>query len=154
MSRQEQKVKEGIAPFLDEGEEALAAIIARPRGWTQSHQGLIPMQLGLSKQAKSREAADTSGFALASPMSLVVTQRRLLSFSIGSPIGLGMGGDVKELVGAVGLEEVDSIESKRLLAGKVVKLKVRGGDEIKLEVNAAADVKGLIEAFEASRATA
>jgi hypothetical protein len=29
MSRQEQKVKEGIAPMLDEGEQVLAAIIAR-----------------------------------------------------------------------------------------------------------------------------
>jgi len=87
-------------------------------------------------------------------MALVITERRLLSFSIGSPIGLGAGGAVKELVGAVGLDEVDSIASKRLLAGKVVKLTIRGGDEIKLEANAAADVKGLIEAFEASRATA
>jgi hypothetical protein len=34
-----------------------------------------------------------------------------------------------------------------------VKLRVRGGDETKLEVNAAADVKGLIAAFEGSRAT-
>jgi phosphatidate phosphatase APP1 len=81
MSKQEQKVKEGIAPMLGEGEEVLAAMIARPRGWTQTH-------------------------------------------------------------------------AKRLLARKVVKLRVRGGDEIKLEVNAAADVKGLIAAFEASRATA
>ena len=129
MSKQEQKVKDGVAPFLEEGEEALAAIIARPRGWTQTHAGSI--HLGANQQGKSRSAADEAGFPLASPMALVVTQRRLLSFSIGSPIGLGKGGDVKELVGAVGLEEVDSID-----------------------VNAAADVKGLIAAFEGSRTTA
>jgi len=35
-----------------------------------------------------------------------------------------------------------------------VKLRIRGGDEIKLEVNAAADVKGLIAAFEGLRAPA
>jgi hypothetical protein len=152
MSKQEQKVKDGVTAFLDEGEEALAAIIARPRGWTQTHAGSI--QLGAHQQGKSRSAADEARFPLASPMALVVTQRRLLSFSIGSPIGLGLGGEVKELVGAVALEEVDSIEFKRLLAGKVVKLQIRGGDEIKLEVNAAADVKGLIAAFEATRAPA
>ena len=112
------------------------------------------LHLGAHQQGSSTGAAQSSGFALASPMALVVTQRRLLSFSIGSPIGLGMGGEVKELVGAVGLEEVDSLDFKRLLAGKVVKLQIRGGDEIKLEVNAAADVKGLIAAFEGSRATA
>jgi len=55
---------------------------------------------------------------------------------------------------AVADVKVDSIESKRLLAGKIVKLRIRGGDEIKLEVNAAGDVKGLIAAFEGSRATA
>jgi hypothetical protein len=152
MSKQEQKVKEGTAPMLDEGEQVLAAIFARPRGWTQSHAGSL--QLGASQQGKSRHAAADSGFPLASPMSLVLTNRRLLSVSIGSPIGMGKGGEVKEIVGSAALDEVDSIESKRLLAGKIVKLRVRGGDEIKLEANAAADVKGLIEAFEGSRATA
>jgi hypothetical protein len=152
MSKQEQKLKDGVAPFLEEGEEALAAIIARPRGWTQAMAGSL--HLGAHQQGKAHAAGAESGFQLASPMALVVTQRRLLSFSIGSPIGLGKGGEVKELVGAVGLEEVDSIDFKRLLAGKVVKLQVRGGEEIKLEVNAAADVKGLIAAFEGSRATA
>jgi hypothetical protein len=39
-----------------------------------------------------------------SPMALVLTNRRLLSFEISSPIGLGMGGDVKQLIGAAGLE--------------------------------------------------
>jgi hypothetical protein len=152
MSKQERKVMEGVAPFLEEGEEAQAAIIARPRGWTQTHAGSI--HIGAGQQGRSRAAADEAGFPLASPMALVVTDRRLLSLSIGSPIGLGMGGEVKELVGAVGLDQVDAIEFKRLLAGKVVKLRIGGGDEIKLEVNAAADVKGLIEAFEGSRATA
>src|SRR5215207_10608343 len=149
MSRQEQKVKDGVAPFLEEGETVRAAIVARPRGWTQAMAGSL--HLGAHQQGASIHAAADSGFRLASPMALVITERRLLSFSIGSPIGLGAGGAVKELVGAVGLDEVDSIASKRLLAGKVVKLTIRGGDEIKLEANAAADVKGLIEAFEASR---
>jgi hypothetical protein len=111
------------------------------------------IHLGTHQQGGAREAATNSGFPLASPMALVLTNRRLLSFEISSPIGLGMGGDVKQLIGAAGLEEVDSIDSKRLLAGKIVKLRVRGGDEIKLEVNAAADVKGLIAACEGSRAT-
>jgi hypothetical protein len=152
MSRQEQKVMDGVTPFLQDGEEALAAVVARPRGWTQTHAGSI--HLGTHQQGASRAAAVESGFPLASPMALVVTQRRLLSFSIGSPVGLGIGGEVKELAGGVSLGEVDSIEFKRLLAGKVVKLKIRGGEEIKLEVNAAADVKGLIAAFEGSRTTA
>src|SRR5262249_1150933 len=141
-----------MPPLLEEGEEVLAAIIARPRGWGQTHAGSI--HIGSHQQGKSRGAAVESGFPLASPMSLVLTNRRLLSGKIGSPIGMGVGGEVKEVVGSAPLDEVNSIEFTRLLIGKVVKLRIRGGDEIKLEVNGAADVKGLIAAFEASRATA
>src|SRR3954452_6567321 len=110
MSKQEQKVKEGIAPMLDDGEEVVAAIIARPRGWGQTHAGA--MQLGIHQQTKSRDAAGAAGFELASPMALVLTNRRLLSVKIGSPIGMGIGGEVKEIVGAARLDEVDAIESK------------------------------------------
>jgi len=63
MSKQEQKVKEGIAPMLDEGEEVLAAIIARPRGWTQTHAGSI--HIGANQQGRSRGAAADSAFPLA-----------------------------------------------------------------------------------------
>jgi hypothetical protein len=151
MNKQEQKVKEQVGPLLEDGEELLAAVIARPRGWTQSHAGSL--HIGAHQQGKSRSAGREAGFPLASPMSLAVTDRRLLSISIGSPIGLGKGGNVKEIVGAVALAEVDSIESKRLLAGKVLKLHVNG-EEIKLEVNAAADVKGLIAALEGAKSAA
>jgi hypothetical protein len=148
MNRQEQKIKDQAGSLLEEGEELLAAVIARPRGWTQTHAGSL--HLGANQQGKSRSAAAEAGFPLASPMALAVTDRRLLSISISSPIGLGKGGDVKELVGAVPVAEVDSIEIKRLLAGKVLKLHIHG-EEIKLEVNAAADAKGLIAALEGSK---
>jgi hypothetical protein len=72
---------------------------------------------------------------------------------IGSPLGLGAGGEVKELVSAAPLAEVDSIASKRLLLGKVVTVTVRGVP-IKLEVNAAAGVGPLIEAFDRAKAGA
>jgi len=39
MSKHEQKIKEGAKPFLEEGEEILAAFVARPRGWTQAAAG-------------------------------------------------------------------------------------------------------------------
>jgi len=37
MARAEAKIKDGAAPFLEPGEEVLAAMVARPRGWTQSN---------------------------------------------------------------------------------------------------------------------
>lgn len=158
MSRYESKIKEGAAPFLEPGEEVAAAIVVRPRGWTQSAAGHagpggVAAQIGGSKQARNIAAADEAGFEITSPMALAVTDRRLLSLRIGSPIGLGIGGKVKELVGAVPVAEVDSMEVKRLALGKTVTITIRG-TEFALEANAAADVNGLVESFERARAAA
>lgn len=100
---------------------------------------------------RANEGAAGAGFALASPMALAVTQRRLLSLRIGSPIGLGIGGAVKELAGAAHLSEVDAIEVRSLGLGKTVTVTI-GGRPFVLEANAAAHAKGLVAAFERVRA--
>jgi hypothetical protein len=161
MARAEAKIMEGAAPFLEQGEEVLAGIVARPRGWTQSSAsagggavaGIVGGTIGGKKQQKNIEAAQESGFEITSPMALAVTDRRLLCFKISSPIGLGIGGDVKELVSAAPLSEVDSIELKRLGVGKTVTVTVRGTPFV-LEVGAGANAKGVAEAFERAQATA
>ena len=150
-SKQEQKVREGARQFLEDGEEIVATIIARPRGWTQQMAG--SMVLGSSQQSKVRAAAEQAGVELASPMAVAITQRRLLTLELGSTVGFGAGGAVKKLLSSVPIAEVDSIELKRLALGKVVKLKIRGS-EIKLETNAMADAKGLVEALERARGVA
>ena len=63
-----------------------------------------------------------------------------------------MGGEVKELAGDAPLDAVDSIEVKRLLMGKVVKVTVRGS-EFKLE-SKAGPAKQFAAAFEQARAGA
>ena len=154
MARFETKIKEGAAPFLEPGEEVLAAFVARPRGWTQAAAspgggavaGVIGGALGGKKQQQNVAAAQEAGFELASPMALAITEQRLLSIEIGAPIGLGIGGKVKGLVSAAPLGEVDSIESKRLAAGKTVTVTVRGVP-FTLEAGAGANVKGVEEAF-------
>ncbi len=145
----EDKIREGVQPFLDDGEDVLAAFVARPRGWTQQMAG--SMVLGGSQQAKALDGADQAGFALASPMALAITQKRLLSLSMGAQAGMGIGGGVKDLVGQAPLGEVDSLKVKRLLLGKVVEITVRG-QSFKLEVGAGANTKGVVEAFESARA--
>jgi hypothetical protein len=157
-SRHEDKIKEGARAFLADGEEVLSAIVARPRGWTQSMAGHagpgnIAAGLGARKKQRHEAAADDAGFALASPMALAVTGSRLLSIEIGSPIGLGIGGKVKQLVGEAPLADVDSIEVKRLAVGKTVTVTVRG-TPFTLETNAAGDAKGLVAAFERAKAGA
>ena len=161
MARAEAKIKEGAAPYLEQGEEVLAAIVARPRGWTQSSAspgggaaaGLIGGAIGGKKQQQNVAAAEDSGFEITSPMALAVTDRRLICFQISNPVGLGIGGDVKELVSAAPLSEVDSIEVKRLAVGKTVTVTVRGTPFV-LEVGAGANAKGVAEEFERAKAPA
>jgi hypothetical protein len=140
----EDKIREGAAPFLESGEEVLAAFVARPRGWTQQMAG--SRSLGGSQVAQAGAAAADAGFALASPMALAITPRRLLSFSMGAQVGMGVGGGVKELVGQAPLSDVDAVNVKRLLLGKVVEITVRGAS-FKLEAGAGANVKGVADAF-------
>ena len=161
MARSEAKIQEGAAPFLEQGEEVLAAIVARPRGWTQAGASagggvaaaLIGGALGRKKQQQSVDAARQSGFELASPMALAVTQRRLLSLKVTAPAGLGVGMKVEELVSAVPVGEVDSIEVKRLPVGKTVTVTVRGVPFV-LEAGAGADAKGVAAALERAKAAA
>jgi hypothetical protein len=161
MARAEAKIKDGAAPYLEEGEEVLAAMVARPRGWTQSTAspgggavaGLVGGTLGGKQQQQNVGAAEEAGFEITSPMALAVTNRRLLSLKISSPVGLGIGGDVKELVSSAPLSEVDSIERGRLAVGKTVTVTVRGTPFV-LEVGAGANAKGVAEAFEQAKAPA
>ena len=160
MARYETKIKEGAAPFLEQGEEVVAAVMARPRGWTQAGAsagggavaGIIGGHIGGKKQQEQVTAAEDAGFELASPMALAVTQRRLLSLKVGALIGMGMGGKVEGLVSAAPLSEVDSIEVKRLAAGKTITVTVRGVPFV-LEVGAGANAKGVAEAFESAKAS-
>jgi len=149
--KSEEKIREGAKPFMEEGESVLAAFVARPRGWTQQNAGV--RAVGGSQMAKAAAGADAAGFELASPMALAITDRRLLSFALGATPGMGMGGQVKELAGEAPLDAVDSIEVKRLLMGKVVKVTIRG-NEFKLEAGAGANAKGVVEAFEQRRGAA
>src|SRR2546423_1160743 len=153
-SKQEKKVSEEMGPFLEEGEEVRAVLIARPRGWTQATAGSrtlgVGTAIGRHAQQKARGGAEDAGIQLASPGAIVLTQKRLLTVQTGQALGLGAGGSVKEVLSAVPITEVDSIKVKRLLLGYVVTLKVRGS-EFKLEANAAAGAKPMAEAFERAR---
>jgi hypothetical protein len=150
----EDKIKEQAEPYLEPGERVLAAFIAQPRGANMARAGgLAPSAIGGRKVKEARRAAEASGLQLARPMALALTDRRLVVLKISPPIAMGKGGDVKELVSAVPLTDVDSIEIKRLLVGKVVLVTV-GGAAVKLEAGAGANAKGLAEEFARARALA
>ena len=86
-------------------------------------------------------------------MALAVTSRRLLSFKVTAPVGMGIGMKVQELVSAVPIGEVGSIEVKRLAMGSTVTVTVRGAPFV-LEVGAGANAKGVAEALDQAKAAA
>lgn len=132
----------------------LAAFITQPRGATMAKAGGgVPGAIGGRKLKQEGAVAERAGLQLASPMALALTEGRLIVFKVSAPLALGKGGDVKELVSAVPLSDVESIEVKRLLVGKVVHLTV-AGSSFKLEAGGGANVKGLAEEFERAKARA
>jgi hypothetical protein len=148
----EDKIKEQAKPYLEPGEHVLAAFITQPRGTNVAMAGgLAPAAIGGRKVKEARSAAEAGGFQVTRPMALALTESRLVVFKVSQPIAMGKGGDVKDLVSAVPLSDVDSIEVKRLLVGKVVVVTV-GGAAVKLEAGAGANVKGLAEGFARARA--
>jgi hypothetical protein len=64
---------------------------------------------------------------------------------------MGKPKSVKELVSAVPVSEVESIQVKRLLVGKTMTVSANGA-EAKLEVGSGQDAKGLAEQFERVKA--
>ena len=123
----EDKIKQQAQPYLEAGEQVIAGFIAQPRGATTAgYGGLGPGSVGGMKISRQNRAAQDAGLKLAIPMALAVTNSRLLVFRTSKPIAMGKGGDVKDLISAVPLDDVDSIETKRLLVGTIVIVTVRG----------------------------
>ena len=148
----EDKIKEQARPYLEAGEQVLAAVIARPRGATTAGVGGLGAGAIGSKVARQNRAADGAGLQLANPMALALTGSRLVVLAISAPVALGKGGDVQDLVSSAPLAEVESIEVKRLLVGKTVTVTVRGAS-IRLEVGSGGDAKGVSEQFARAKRT-
>ena len=129
-------------------------MIARTRGASMASAGNIAGNaIGGRKVVQQRRAAEDAGLKLTSPMALVMTGHRLLVLKISPIIGMGKGGDVKELVSHVPVADVDSIQIKRLLVGKVVTVTVRG-TPVKLEAGATGDAKGMADGLARAKSAA
>lgn len=150
-SAYERKFAEGVREYLESGETVLASCIAQARGY--SRVVITGASLGRGELAQSTGAAAAGELLVANPMALVLTDRRLLTVRISSPIGLGIGGKVKEVLTSIPLSEIDSIEVRRIALRQNISLKIRGV-EVPLETNAKANAKGVAEEFERARISA
>jgi hypothetical protein len=147
------QLKEEARPFLEHGEEIVASIVAQPRGTSNSKVGgVAPQAIGSAWAGKSKQGAEAAGLTLTRPMALALSDRRLIVFGIETN-AMGKPKAVKELVSAVPVGEVESIQVKRLLVGKTLTVSANGA-QAKLEVPAGQDAKGLAEQFERVKAGA
>ena len=149
MSKQEQKVIDGVRPLLDAGEEPLVAVVAQPKGTMKgtvggSVLGNAGEAMGGRERREAGEAAEAADLVLSTPCALVLTSRRLLTVKIGAPIGLGLGGKVKEVLSAVLLSEVDGLDVKKIAMRQNITLRARG-QTVELEANAAASANEFAE---------
>ena len=150
--KQGRKIADGAEAYLEPGERVLTALVAQARGATTAKVGgnLIANELGARKAGKNAATAEEVGLIVRSPMGLVLTDRRLLTFGISTPWGLGLGGAVKELLSEVPVEELEHIDVKRLAVGRRITLGLRG-HEFKLETGAGGEADALAEHFEELR---
>jgi hypothetical protein len=148
-SAHEKKFSEGVQPFLNDGERVLASCIAQAKGF--SRMMVSGLDLGKREVGRASAAAEAGEVKVANPMALVLTDRRLLTVRISSPIGFGIGGNVKELLSAISLDDVDSIQVKKIALRQNITITVRGV-EIPLETNAKANAGGLADEFARTKA--
>jgi hypothetical protein len=86
-------------------------------------------------------------------MVVALTQRRLLTLKIGTPLELGIGGHVKELLSAVPIDDVDSIAVTRLALGYTITLTVRGHRD-QARANVAAGARAFAATVDCARTAA
>jgi len=150
-SRYEDKFKAGAQQYLDAGEQVITAFIAQPRGSGQAMSGnLIAGEIGGRQARKARASGEATGLIVSRPMALAVTPRHVLTLKISSPF-LGRGGEVKELLSKVPIEDVDGVRVRRFGLAKRITVTV-GGQNVELEGNVGATE--FADAFERAKAAA
>ena len=133
MADQLEQMRQYARTFLEADEQLVAVMTASPRGKnTAIAAGGVGSMIGSKMVQGQVKNAAAAGLRVESQMALVLTQRRLLTVKVGFTLG-GTINAVKEVLSAIALAEVDSIEAKRFGLGGVLTIAPRGGQPIKLE---------------------
>lgn len=146
MSDNQDKIVEGVLPLLESGEVVRATLQAQPRGHTTAVAGGgVAGMIGQAKTGRVHKAGEEAGIRVASPMGLVLTDRRLLTLAISTSLAMGKPTGVKEIMSAIPISEVDSVQAKRFGLAGVLVISAHGS-EVKLETKVA-PAKAFAEAF-------
>jgi hypothetical protein len=131
------RIAEGVRPFLEEGESVMATLSASPRGHTTAvAAGGVGSLIGQGKVGRVHKAAGEAGIRVASPMGLVLTDRRLLTLAISTSMAMGKPTGVKEVMSAIPLADVESVVAKRFGLAGILVIAAHGA-EVKLETKVA-----------------
>jgi hypothetical protein len=142
-------MKKSVEPYLEPGEELLNVVIVQGKGMTKAllAGGAIGASvIGARRDRKAGESAG-GGVELASKMGIAITARRLLIFKAGGAMTLS----AKELLSAVPIADVDSIEVGKAVMTKPVTITVRG-ESFQVEAPKAVNTKDFVSAFEQAKA--
>jgi len=146
MADQLEQIRQYAVAFVDDGEELVAALTASPRGRnTATAAGGVGSMIGSKMVSGQVGRAKAAGLRIESNMALLLTQRRLLTVKVGFSVGGTITG-VKELLSAVGLGDIESMEAKRFGLGGLLIITPRGGQPIKLECRVGR-AREFVEAF-------
>jgi hypothetical protein len=136
VANHEEAIRAGAPPFLEPGEEILAAIVASPRGSTTAAMGGAAGIIGGTKAGSHVKGAGEGGLVVERNTGLVLTPTRLVTLRLKISM-TGSVKEVKELLGTLPLSEVTSFEVSRMGAAGVMKVAANGA-EFKLEAKGGA----------------
>jgi hypothetical protein len=143
-------MKKSIEPYMDSGEELLNVMIVQGKGMTKALVGggaIGAAAVGALRDRKAKdEPAATGAIELSSKMGLAITSQRLLVFKAGGAMTLS----AKELLSAVPIADVESVEIGKGMMTKPITLTVRG-EQFQVEAPKASNTKEFVAAYERAR---
>lgn len=151
MSKHQEQIVAAAAGKIDE--EILGAAWGKPRGATTAAVGggVIGQEIGARWAGKHRKDAEGAGIEIGNPGAVVITPTSLVTMKV-KVSAMGAIKEVTDILSVVPLDEVDSLQVKRMGLTGVMEISA-GGGSFKLE-GKPGDMKELAEVFERAKAGA
>jgi hypothetical protein len=145
-------MRKSIQPYLEADEEVLAVVLGQAKGAGKAMMlgGVVGQGIHAARQGrKGDEGGDEAAIKMAGRMGVVITSRRLLVFKGGGQLTT----KAKELLAAVPIADVDSIDIGKGTVTKPITVVVRGESYV-LEAPRAQPSDDLPKALEQARGMA
>ena len=153
MADQLEQIREHAQAFLEPGEELVAALTASPRGrQTAMAAGGVGSMIGYKVAGNQAKNAQAVGLVVKPNAAVALTDRRLMTLDVAISMGGAVTG-VNDVLSAIPVSEVESVEAKRFGLAGVLTLLVRGGRPVKLECRVGR-AREFVDAFNRAEAAA